>query len=194
MCSTRWVGRWRLSNDFGRFEQIADASLHFLCPMRLNGNATIVGIRRGPKRVRRLLRHAPDGIRLREVLPIGKRIGKTWDLDVVLASGNIKGRAPIQMTHGHTNRRIRSGSRDWSRTRSGRLRKRDGGRSRQGSQECREGNHRTFTGMSVAARRCGRRSREPPVYCRPPPRAGARKLVCWLCLYVAPKDLGFGPQ
>jgi hypothetical protein len=76
---------------YERLAQIAAASLNFLCPMRLNGNATIVGIRRAPKRVRRLLRQGPDGIRLRQVLPIGKRVGKTWDLDVILESGDFKG-------------------------------------------------------------------------------------------------------
>jgi hypothetical protein len=81
---------------YERLAQIAAASLHFLCPMRLNGNATIVGIRRAPKRVRKLLHNTPDGIRLRDVLPIGKRIGKMWDLDVILTSGDVKGRRRIQ--------------------------------------------------------------------------------------------------
>ncbi|HVJ19709.1 MAG TPA: IS4 family transposase [Polyangiaceae bacterium] len=81
---------------YERLAAIAGASLHFLCPMRLNGNATIVAARRGPKHVRALLRRSSAGIRLRDVLPEGKRIGKIWDLDVILTSGNVKGRQPIQ--------------------------------------------------------------------------------------------------
>ena len=81
---------------YERLAAIMAASMHFLCPMRLNGNATIVGIRRAPKHVRDALRRSPDGVRLRDVLPADKRIGKVWDLDVVLTSGNVKGRRPIQ--------------------------------------------------------------------------------------------------
>lgn len=81
---------------FERLAQIASASLHFLCPMRLTGNATIMRVRRAPKHVRLALRRSPDGVRLRDVLPADKRIGKAWDMDVVLTSGNVKGRRPIQ--------------------------------------------------------------------------------------------------
>jgi hypothetical protein len=81
---------------YERLAALAAASLHFLCPMRLNGNATIVGVRCAPKHVRDALRRSPRGVRLRDVLPEDKRIGKTWDLDVVLTSGNVKGRRPIQ--------------------------------------------------------------------------------------------------
>jgi hypothetical protein len=34
-------------------------------------------------------------LRLRDVLPADKRVGKAWDVDVVLTSGNVKGRRPI---------------------------------------------------------------------------------------------------
>jgi len=81
---------------YERLAQIASASLHFLCPMRLNGNATIVAIRRAPKHVHAALRRSPNGVRLRDVLPAKKRIGKAWDVDVRLTSGNAKGRRPIQ--------------------------------------------------------------------------------------------------
>jgi DDE family transposase len=81
---------------YERLGAIMSASLYFLCPMRLNGNATIVGIRRAPKQVRDALRRSPEGVRLRDVLPAEKCIGKVWDLDVVLTSGNVKGRRPIQ--------------------------------------------------------------------------------------------------
>jgi hypothetical protein len=81
---------------YERLAAIAGAALHFLCPMRLNGNATIVRIHRAPKRIRAALKRSAGGVRLRDVLPIGKRIGQRWDVEVVLTSGNVKGRRPIQ--------------------------------------------------------------------------------------------------
>jgi hypothetical protein len=81
---------------YERLAAISRASLHFLCPMRLNGNATIVSVRCAPKHVRDALRRSAGGVRLRKVLPEDKRIGKAWDVDVVLTSGNVKGRRPIQ--------------------------------------------------------------------------------------------------
>jgi hypothetical protein len=80
---------------YERLASLAGASLHFLCPMRLNGNARIVAIRRAPKHVRAALKRSPAGLRLRDVLPADKRVGKAWDVDVVLTSGNVKGRRPI---------------------------------------------------------------------------------------------------
>ena len=81
---------------YERLATIANAGLHYLCPMRLNGNATIVRAHRAPKHVRAALKRSADGIRLRDVLPIGKRLGKPWDVEVVLTSGNVKGRRPVQ--------------------------------------------------------------------------------------------------
>jgi hypothetical protein len=81
---------------YERLASIANASLHFLCPMRLNGNATIVHIRHAPKHAREALRRSPEGVRVRDVLAAEKRIGKTWDVDVILTSGNVKGRRPIR--------------------------------------------------------------------------------------------------
>lgn len=81
---------------YERLAKIARSSLHFLCPMRMNGNATIIGIRYAPKHVRDALRRSPNGVRLRDVLPAKTRIGKTWDVDVRLTSGNVNGRRPIQ--------------------------------------------------------------------------------------------------
>lgn len=83
---------------YERLAAITAASLHFLCPMRLNGNAWIVRARRAPPNVRRALKKSTEGLRLRDVLPINKRIGKLWDVDVVLTSGNVKGRRPSQTT------------------------------------------------------------------------------------------------
>lgn len=83
---------------YERLAAIADAALHFLCPMRLNGNATIVRIRRAPKRVHLALRASPTGVRLRDVLPAGKRIGKSWDVDAIVASGARKNRPSVETT------------------------------------------------------------------------------------------------
>lgn len=69
---------------YDRLRQIDAASSFYLCPMRLNGNAVVVRARRAPARVRRALARNPGGLRLRDVLPRGKRIAKAWDLDVVL--------------------------------------------------------------------------------------------------------------
>lgn len=81
---------------YERLAAIAAASLNYLCPMRQDGNPTIVHIRRAPKHVHDALRCSPEGVRLRDVLPQDTRIGKNWDLDVILTSGNVKGRRPIQ--------------------------------------------------------------------------------------------------
>jgi hypothetical protein len=69
---------------YDRLRQITDASLLYLCPMRLNGNALVTHARRAPKYVRQALRHHPEGVWLRDLLPANKRIAKVWDLDVVL--------------------------------------------------------------------------------------------------------------
>jgi hypothetical protein len=80
---------------YERLAKIASSSLNFLCPMRLNGNATIISVRRAPMHVRVALRRSPEGVRLRDVLPADKRIGKAWDVDIRLTSGNSKGRSRI---------------------------------------------------------------------------------------------------
>jgi len=69
---------------YERLRAIGAASLHYLCPMRLNGNPRIVAVHRAPARVRRALRAHPDGIWLRDVLPPAKRIRTTWDLEVTV--------------------------------------------------------------------------------------------------------------
>jgi len=69
---------------YERLRQIADAGLTYVCRLRSNGNALIVGYRRAPACVRKALHRHPGGVWLRDVLPCGKRIAKTWDLDVRL--------------------------------------------------------------------------------------------------------------
>ena len=69
---------------YARLRTIADAGHHYLCPMRLNGNARIVKVRHAPAYVRRALRAHPEGVFLRDILPATKRLGRVWDLDVLV--------------------------------------------------------------------------------------------------------------
>jgi len=69
---------------YERLREIGAASLHYLCPMRLNGNPRIMAIHRAPVHARRALKAHPDGIWLRDVLPPTKRIRTTWDLEVTV--------------------------------------------------------------------------------------------------------------
>jgi hypothetical protein len=69
---------------YDRLRQIDDAALLYLCPMRLNGNALVVRTRRAPKYVRRVLGRHPDGVWLRDLLPAKRRIGRAWDVDVLV--------------------------------------------------------------------------------------------------------------
>jgi len=67
---------------YERLQEIADASLLYLCPMRQNGNPIVVGVRRAPAWVRKALRRHPEGVRLRSLLPRTKSLSQPWDLDV----------------------------------------------------------------------------------------------------------------
>lgn len=69
---------------YERLGQIARAGLHYVCPMRLNGNPIIVAVNEGPLWVRRALRSHPSGIPLHKLLPKSKLIGRVWDLEVLL--------------------------------------------------------------------------------------------------------------
>jgi len=68
---------------YDRLRTIASAGLYYLCPMRLNGNAQIVAVHHAPAFVRRALRKNPD-VALRDLLPAKKRVGRVWDLDVLV--------------------------------------------------------------------------------------------------------------
>jgi hypothetical protein len=69
---------------YARLRTITDAGHHYLCPMRLNGNALIVKVRAAPAYARKALRRHPDGVFLRDLLPAKKRLGRVWDLDVLV--------------------------------------------------------------------------------------------------------------
>jgi putative transposase len=74
--------------QYERLRTIERAGLYFLCPMRLNGNPRIVGVRNAPRQIRLALARNPDGLRLRDVLEVGARIHGSWDIDIVLKSGD----------------------------------------------------------------------------------------------------------
>jgi hypothetical protein len=63
-------------------EKLIQANLNFIAPMRINGNPIVDEVRRGPKRIRKLVSQAPDGIRLAHLLRRGTRVKGTWDLKV----------------------------------------------------------------------------------------------------------------
>jgi hypothetical protein len=69
---------------YARLRTITDAGLHYLCPMRLNGNARIVGVHNAPVHVRKALRARGDELFLRDILPAKKRIARIWDLEVLV--------------------------------------------------------------------------------------------------------------
>ena len=69
---------------YPRLRELHAGSIFFLCPMRLNGTAQIVGIHSAPAPVRRALRRNPKGIALRSVLDAKKRIRRVWDLRVLV--------------------------------------------------------------------------------------------------------------
>jgi hypothetical protein len=69
---------------YARLRTIAEAGHFYLCPMRLNGNALIVKVRSGPAYARKALRRQSEGVLLRDLLPAKKRLGRAWDLDVLV--------------------------------------------------------------------------------------------------------------
>lgn len=69
---------------YRRIQELVDSGHHFLCPMRLDGNPMVLRAHHAPSRVRKALRKQPRAIHLRELLAKGKRIQRSWDLDVRL--------------------------------------------------------------------------------------------------------------
>lgn len=77
-----------------RLKEIDRAGLHYLCPMRLNGGAEILAVRKAPAKVRKAVKRQRQpyrelntksyGVTLRSVLPKDKLIRTPWDLDVVV--------------------------------------------------------------------------------------------------------------
>jgi putative transposase len=72
---------------FGSYDQLRatkNAGHHFLTPLRSNGNPLIVGVHAAPRYVRKALLKNPEGVLLRELLPAQKRLGRVWDLQVLV--------------------------------------------------------------------------------------------------------------
>lgn len=69
---------------YARLRALGQAGHHYLCPMRLNGNALITRVNRGPAWLRKAVRKSRDGVWLRDVLPQDKRIGRVFDFEVRL--------------------------------------------------------------------------------------------------------------
>jgi hypothetical protein len=63
-------------------QKLIQADLKFIAPMRINGNPIVDKVRKGPKRIRKLVARAPDGLRLAQLLRRGTRVSGTWDLSV----------------------------------------------------------------------------------------------------------------
>jgi putative transposase len=83
--------------SYGLLRDVAEKGLFFLCPMRCNAHAQIVGIHRAPKRVRDALRRSPEGVPLRSLLGKTGSIGKTWDLKVTVEPTVGDDRRPVTM-------------------------------------------------------------------------------------------------
>ena len=69
---------------YARLREISQAGNFFRCPMRLNGNALITGVNRGPAWLRKAVKKSPAGVWLKDVLPSTKRISRVFDLEVRL--------------------------------------------------------------------------------------------------------------
>lgn len=79
---------WLFDKGFVAYDRLRDidaAGQFFLCPMRLNGNAVVQRLRLAPLRARRTVNAASNEVRLRDLLPAAKKIGRNWDLDVVIS-------------------------------------------------------------------------------------------------------------
>jgi putative transposase len=65
-------------------EAVIKSDLMFLAPMRTNGAPIVTKVRQGPKRVRKLVAAAPDGVPLRSLLRRDARVKGAWDLEVLV--------------------------------------------------------------------------------------------------------------
>jgi hypothetical protein len=70
---------------YQRLERINNASLFYLCPLKLNGCARVLRVHAAPSRLRKAMKSAHQGVQLRTILPKYKRTRKVWDLDVLLS-------------------------------------------------------------------------------------------------------------
>lgn len=81
--------------SYEHLRKLGEAGLFYLCPMRSNGGPLVVSVRTAPANARKIISAASDGIPLRKLLPRGKKIRKTWDVEVVICAGR-KGAQPFR--------------------------------------------------------------------------------------------------
>jgi putative transposase len=77
--------------------QISGQNLLFLCPMRCNAHAQIIGIHRAPQRVHEALKRCPDGLSLRSLLDKAGHVRSVWDLEVMVYPTVGDDRRPVRM-------------------------------------------------------------------------------------------------
>jgi Transposase DDE domain len=65
-------------------DAVIGGDLKFIAPMRINGAPVVKKVRRGPKRVRKMVAAAPEGVPLRSFLRRDVRVKTTWDLEVLV--------------------------------------------------------------------------------------------------------------
>jgi IS4 transposase len=70
---------------FERLRELLQGGHLFICRIKTVSNPVIVAVRKGPSWARKAVREH-EAIRLRSLLPAGKRIGRQWDLDVSITS------------------------------------------------------------------------------------------------------------
>jgi len=63
---------------------LQQSGMNLLCPARYNANPLVLKVNRGPKRMQRALERNPKGVRLRQLLPVAKRIAKPLDFEVLV--------------------------------------------------------------------------------------------------------------
>lgn len=67
-----------------RLLELQQEGMNLLCPARYNANPLVLKVNRGPKHMKRALERKPNGVRLRELLPVRKRIVKPLDFEVLV--------------------------------------------------------------------------------------------------------------
>lgn len=69
---------------YDRLRSLDTAGMKYLCRMRIHAHAWITKVHAGPSRLFKALKNSPSGIDLRDVLSREKRIGKPWDIEVLM--------------------------------------------------------------------------------------------------------------
>lgn len=83
-----------------RLLELQQAGMNLLCPARYNANPLVLKVNRGPKHMQRALKRNPDGVPLRELLPVAKRIAKPLDFEVLVGPRNSGARLRLVIVSG----------------------------------------------------------------------------------------------